>query len=149
VVLLSKYTSELQKGPKSNDADLIIAPGPACGWVGMGLLLAVLLERLAARGCITQVGRLFCRLVVSAEFAVLGAKRFKDCGDADLVIASGPACGWVGMGPLLAGLLETLAARGCITQVGRWFAVSAESAVFFALLCVGVQNQFMTVVMLT
>jgi hypothetical protein len=41
-----------------------------------------------------------------------------DCGDADLIIAPGPACGWVGMGPLLAGLLERLAARGCITQVG-------------------------------
>jgi hypothetical protein len=40
-----------------------------------------------------------------------------DCGDADLIIAPGPACDWVGMGPLLAGLLGRLAAKGCITQV--------------------------------
>jgi hypothetical protein len=44
-----------------------------------------------------------------------------DCGDADLIIAPGPACSWVGMGPLLAGMLERLAARGCITQVGTVF----------------------------
>jgi hypothetical protein len=40
------------------------------------------------------------------------------CGDTDLIIAPGPACSWVGMGPLLVGLLQQLAARGCFPQAG-------------------------------
>jgi hypothetical protein len=47
--------------------DLIIAPGPACGWVGMRLLLAGLLERLAARGCITQAKQHYNCIICTAH----------------------------------------------------------------------------------
>lgn len=42
-----------------------------------------------------------------------------DCGDIDFVIAPGPGCDVVRMGPLMEGLLQRLADRGYITQVPR------------------------------
>lgn len=41
-----------------------------------------------------------------------------DCGDIDFIISPGPECRTVGLGPLLAAVLQHLAERGYITQVG-------------------------------